>query len=215
VKYPWLGDNIESDWMRIATPMAGADRGFMYLPEVNDEVLIACEHGDVHRPHIVGALWNGKDKPPKPNSDAVGSDGKVNQRIIKTRAGHIVLLDDKQGEEQVSITSKSGHTVILNDKSGSESISIIDKTKNNKLIIDSSKNSMTINVNGDFTVEAKGKVTINSVQAMSLESKAKATVKGTAGLSLDGTSQAELKAATVSVNGSGMTEVKGGLVKIN
>ena len=50
---------------------------------------------------------------------------------------------------------------------------------------------------------------------MSLESQAKASVKGTAGLSLDGTSQAELKAAQVSVNGSGMTEVKGGIVKIN
>jgi phage protein D/phage baseplate assembly protein gpV len=215
VKYPWLGDNIESDWVRIATPMAGSARGFMYLPEVNDEVLIAFEHGDVHRPHIVGALWSSTDAPPKKNSEAVGGDGKVNQRIIKTRAGHVVLLDDKQDEEQVSITSKSGHTVILNDKGGSESISIIDKTKSNKLVIDSSKNSMTISVNGDFTVEAKGKVTINSVQAMSLESKANATVKGTTGLSLDGTSQAELKAATVSVAGQGMTEVKGGLVKIN
>ena len=215
VKYPWLDDSIESDWVRIATPMAGSARGFMYLPEVNDEVLIAFEHGDVHRPHIVGALWNGTDKPPKKNSEAVGSDGKVNQRIIQTRAGHIVLLDDKQGEEKVSITSKSGHTVILDDKSGKESISVIDKTGNNKLVIDSTKNSMTINVNGDFTVEAKGKVTINSTQAMALESKAKASVKGTAGLSLDGTSQAELKGAQVSVNGSAMTEVKGGIVKIN
>ncbi|CAG0933313.1 Actin cross-linking toxin VgrG1 [Thermoflexales bacterium] len=215
VKYPWLGDNIESDWVRISTPMAGAARGFMYLPEVNDEVLIAFEHGDVHRPHIVGALWSSTDTPPKKNSEAVGGDGKVNQRIIKTRAGHVVLLDDKEGEEKVSITSKSGHTVILDDKSGKESISVIDKTGSNKMVIDSTKKSIAFNADGDFTVVAKGKVSITSTQEMSLESQAKASVKGTAGLSLDGTSQAELKAATVTVNGSGMTEVKGGIVKIN
>ena len=215
VKYPWLGDNIESDWIRLSSPMAGSGRGFLYLPEVNDEVLIAFEHGDVHHPYIVGALWSSTDKPLKKNSEVVGSDGKVNQRLIQTRAGHVILFDDKQGEEKVSITSKSGHTVILDDKSGSESITIKDKSGNNKMVIDSTKNSMAINVNGDFTVEAKGKVSIKSTQAMALESMAKATVKGTAGLSLDGTTQAELKGAQVSVSGSAMTEVKGGIVKIN
>ena len=215
VKYPWLGDNIESDWMRIAAPMAGATRGFFYLPEVNDEVLIAFEHGDVHHPYLVGALWSNTDQPPKKNSEAVGGDGKVNQRIIKTRAGHVVLLDDKQGEEQVAITSKSGHTVILNDKGGSESITIKDKTGNNSMVIDSTRNSMAISVNGDFSVTAKGKVTIKSTMDMSLEATTKASVKGTTGLSLDGTTQAELKAANVSVAGQAMTEVKGALVKIN
>jgi phage protein D/phage baseplate assembly protein gpV len=215
VKYPWLGDNIESDWIRLASPMAGSSRGFLYLPEVNDEVLIAFEHGDVHHPYIVGALWSSTDKPLKKNSEVVGSDGKVNQRLIQTRAGHVILFDDKQGEEKVSITSKSGHTVILDDKSGSESITIKDKSGNNKMVIDSTTNSMAIAVNGDFTVNAKGKVSIKSTQAMNLESTAKATVKGTAGLSLDGTTQAELKGLQVSVNGSAMTEVKGGIVKIN
>jgi uncharacterized protein involved in type VI secretion and phage assembly len=215
VKYPWLGDNIESDWVRLSSPMAGSGRGFLFLPEINDEVLVAFEHGDVHHPYIVGALWSSTDKPFKKNSEAVGSDGKVNQRIIQTRAGHAILFDDKQGEEQISITSKSGHTVILSDKSGSESITIKDKSGNNKMVIDSTTNSMTINVNGDFTVDAKGKVSIKSVQDMSLEAKTKASVKGTTGLSLDGTTQAELKGAQVSVNGSAMTEVKGGLVKIN
>ena len=84
VKYPWLGDNIESDWIRLSSPMAGSGRGFLYLPEVNDEVLIAFEHGDVHHPYIVGALWSSTDKPLKKNSEVVGSDGKVNQRLIQT-----------------------------------------------------------------------------------------------------------------------------------
>jgi len=224
VKYPWLGANpeVESDWMRIAAPMAGAQRGFFYLPEINDEVLVAFEHGDVHRPYIVGALWSSTDKPPKKNSEAVVG-GKVNQRVLKTRQGHLIILDDKQGEEQISVTSKSGHTVILNDKSGSESITIKDKTGNNSMVIDSTKNSLAIAVNGDFTVEAKGKVTIKSTRDMTLEAQAKAGLKGTAGLNLETTAQAALKGAQVQVTGnattsissSGMTEVKGSLVKIN
>ena len=91
---------------------------------------------------------------------------------------------------------------------------IKDKTGNNKMVIDSSKNSMTINVNGDFTVEAKGKVTIKSTQAMALESQATGSVKAMQ-LTVEGTAKAEVKAPTVSVAGQAMTEVKGGIVKIN
>ena len=82
------------------------------------------------------------------------------------------------------------------------------RTKDGTLVVQVNQPDAEVSVDN-------GKVTIKSTQAMSLESQAKASVKGTAGLSLDGTSQAELKAAQVSVNGSGMTEVKGGLVKIN
>jgi phage protein D len=61
VKYPWLpkdpnGVEIESHWIRMASPMAGAQRGFQFLPEIDDEVLVAFEHGDVHRPYLIGAL---------------------------------------------------------------------------------------------------------------------------------------------------------------
>jgi phage protein D/phage baseplate assembly protein gpV len=231
VKYAWLGSDplIESHWVRIATPMAGPQRGFMCLPEVNDEVLVAFEHGDVHHPYILGALWSSTDKPPKPKSEAI-ADGKVNQRVMKTRAGHLIVLDDKQGEEQVSVTSKSGHTVILDDKSGSEKITIKDKTGNNSMIIDSASNSMAIAVNGDFTVTAKGKVEINSTAAMTIKSSAAMTLEATgnaklkgAQLAMEGVSKGELKAPMVDINGSGQTAVKssgilqiqGSLVKIN
>ncbi|MCL5995670.1 MAG: VgrG-related protein [Chloroflexi bacterium] len=217
VKYAYLGE-IESDWVRIAVPMAGAQRGFYYLPEVNDEVLIAFEHGDVHRPYIVGALWSKTDKPPIAQSEAVGGDGKIKQRVIKSTSGHIVILDDTKGAEMVTIR---------------------DKTGKNEIIIDSAKNSMTINVEGDFAVNAKGKVTINSTQDMTLDSKAKGTInsvqdmtvnskgkaniKAMTGMDLNGTGPTTLKGATIEVNGTGQTAVKGGamvqiqaaLVKIN
>jgi uncharacterized protein involved in type VI secretion and phage assembly len=202
--------------------MAGAQRGFMYLPEINDEVLVAFEHGDVHRPYVVGVLWSSTDQPPKKNSEATAS-GKVNQRVLKTRAGHLIILDDKQGEEQISITSKSGHTVILNDKSGAESITIQDKTKNNKMVIDSTKNSLTIDVAGDFAVTAKGKITLQSTMDMTLDSKAQAKFNSMGPLNIESKAPAALKGVKVdvmgntmvSINGGPMTQIQGGIVKIN
>ena len=204
VKYPWLGDQIESDWMRLATPMAGASRGFMYLPEVNDEVLVAFEHGDVHRPYIVGALWNGQDKPPLQNSEAV-ADGKVNKRIIKSRSGHVIILDDTQNAEQIVIR---------------------DKKQANEIVIESKDDKMTIKVGKDFTVEAGAKVTIKSTGEMALDSGASkmslkcgsldiqaqqsGTIKATAGLTVEGTASVTVK------NGAGAkVALTGPMVNIN
>jgi uncharacterized protein involved in type VI secretion and phage assembly len=86
VKFPWLGDNVESTWVRVVAPMGGGGRGFMYIPEIDDEVLIAFEHGDPHRPYLIGGLWNNKDKPPKSNS-AIAPNGKVDERLIQSRSG--------------------------------------------------------------------------------------------------------------------------------
>src|SRR5271170_858207 len=59
MKFPWLSDDHESDWTRMASLMAGPGRGAYFLPEVNDEVLVAFEHGDVRRPYVIGGMWNG------------------------------------------------------------------------------------------------------------------------------------------------------------
>jgi len=203
VKYAWLGE-IESDWVR----MAGAERGFYYIPEVNDEVLIAFEQGNVHHPYIIGVLWNSQNKPPKPNS-AVVQGGKVVERIIKSRSGHVVILNDTDGQEQIIIR---------------------DKTEKNEIVIDSAKNSMTIKVDGDFTVEAKGKITLKSTQDMTLDTQANSSIKAMGNLNaeatgngtvkgvqltLEGSAKSTLKGALVGVEASGVAEVKGALVKIN
>lgn len=212
VKLPWMpeGEQIESDWARIATPMAGKSMGLMILPEINDEVLVAFEHGDTARAYIVGALWNGKDKPPLATDVAVKT-GKVAQRILKTSTGHQVIFDDS------------------NDKA---SITIVDKTGANKLFFDSmkgdveikSKANMTIDVGGNLTMSAKGNIDIKATGNLSakatgsgaIESTGPMSVKSNASLGLQAAASAELKAnASVSVSSSGMTEVKGSLVKIN
>lgn len=111
VKFPWLGDNTESHWARIAAPMAGKNRGFYFLPEVDDEVLVAFEHGDMRRPYIVGALWNEKDTVVEPNNKAT-SGGKTEHRIIKTRVGHTLLFDEKRG---IFTKTQANNHLDLND----------------------------------------------------------------------------------------------------
>jgi type VI secretion system VgrG family protein len=64
VKFPW--GEFESDWARVAVPYRG---GVFFLPEVDDEVLVAFEGGDPRRPYVVGSLYNGRDRPPAPSSD--------------------------------------------------------------------------------------------------------------------------------------------------
>src|SRR6266536_1231299 len=62
LKFPWMSDTFVSDWARVLQPGAGPQRGGVVLPEVNDEVLVAFEHGDLRRPYVVGGLYNGVDQ---------------------------------------------------------------------------------------------------------------------------------------------------------
>ena len=78
VRYPWHDKPRESYWARLAVPMAGNGRGTVFIPEVGDEVLVAFEREDLRFPYVLGALWNGKDKPPLANDD-----GKNDKRIVQ------------------------------------------------------------------------------------------------------------------------------------
>ena len=92
VKFPWLDDTLESDWARIASPGAGKDRGMQWVPEIDDEVLVTFEHGDIHRPYVLGGLWNGKDKPPVDTSGDLLDSKKIKIRSLRTREGLDLIM---------------------------------------------------------------------------------------------------------------------------
>lgn len=174
VKFPWLSDVDESNWARIAAPMAGKNRGFYFLPEVDDEVLVAFEHGDVRFPYVLGALWNGQDAPPLTNSD-----GKNNTRIIQSRSGHVIQLHDEDGKE---------------------TIKIIDKSQKNSIVIDTSKNTITITTDQDITLSAsQGTIKLD---AKNVEIKSSAATKLEAGSTMDvkASGTMTVKGATVNIN---------------
>jgi uncharacterized protein involved in type VI secretion and phage assembly len=85
VHFPWLDECNETDWIRVATLMAGNGRGSFFMPEVHDEVLVAFDHGDARFPYVVGFLWNGKDQPPSKH---------IRDRILKSKNGHSIRFLD-------------------------------------------------------------------------------------------------------------------------
>ena len=160
VRFPWLSkdtERVESNWARVAAPMTGGGRGQYFLPEVDDEVLVAFEHGQIDHPFVVGSLWNGRDTAPESNAD-----GQNNNRTIKSRSGHVLRF---------------------NDKAGGETIEIIDRTGSNKIIIDSAANTITIQAQSDITIKSTtGKLTM---QANGIEMKSQLGVSVEAATSMD------------------------------
>ncbi len=174
LKFPWLSDENETDWVRIATFMAGPDRGSFFLPEVDDEVLVAFENGDLHRPYVIGMLWNGNHAPPETNSD-----GNNNIRKIRSRSGHEIIFNDDNStkQEKIEIRTKAGHRVILDDSAGGEKIEIIDMTDNNKIVIDSVQKS--INMESDMKLTIKANVIeIEGTTSLTIKSNAVLTIQG-------------------------------------
>jgi uncharacterized protein involved in type VI secretion and phage assembly len=175
VKFPWRESGDESYWARMATLMAGNDRGTYFLPEAGDEVLVAFEQGDINHPYIIGTLWNGKDKPPQSNSD-----GKNNIRSIKSRSGHEIIFDDnsEQKKERLEIRTNAGHTIILDDSSGSEKLEIKDKTGSNSIKIDSVQNTLTIESSMNLKIKSQ-MIDIEAGATMNIKAGATLTIKGT------------------------------------
>ncbi len=117
VKFPTLTEEHASYWARVVGTGAGPSRGFDCLPEVNDEVLVVFEHGNIHRPYVIGGVWNGTDAPPEKVTNSVVS-GNVRLRTFKTRTGHqLQFVEEDKGNSQkgVHIDTAYGHQVQLND----------------------------------------------------------------------------------------------------
>jgi phage baseplate assembly protein V len=103
--FPTMG-GVTSAWAPVASELAGNDRGAWFMPELNDEVLVAFDHGEFDHPYVVGFLWNGNDKPP---------DTDVKNRIIKTPGGHQLRFEDKDGAKKVILKTDGGLAITMDD----------------------------------------------------------------------------------------------------
>ena len=117
VSLPWapdLGVEPYAAWARLATLMAGNKRGTLFIPEVNDEVLVAFQGGDPGRPIVIGALWNGRNQPPP----AMDRSGRNNLKSIITRNGVTLEFSDDTGVEALSLRTPGGNKLVLKDGPG-------------------------------------------------------------------------------------------------
>lgn len=167
VKYPWHSTPSESHWARVAMPMAGKDRGAYFIPEVNDEVLVAFERGDMRFPYVVGSLWNGKEKSPAGNGD-----GKNDLRLIRTRKGHKLTFDDGN-KGLVQLELNDGKKLALDD----DGITL-DDGKGNRLTIKSRGGEMTIEAATKLTLKAP-QIAVQANAKLDLTSSGVVTMSGT------------------------------------
>lgn len=138
-----LGKEGLETWARIATLMAGNNRGTWFIPDVNDEVLVGFEGGDVRQSYVIGALWSSTSVPPET------MDGDNNRKVLRSRSGVKITLDDQSGQESFLVETPGGQKVVLKDGPGSIEIT------------DSNGNAVRFAAAG-ITVNAAAKVTINA-----------------------------------------------------
>jgi phage baseplate assembly protein V len=150
VKYPWFDDQTVSDWCRVRQLYAGGGYGTFFVPEVGDEVLVAFVHGDMRMPIVLGGLYNGTDKP------SVYRDDSTDPKLIRTKGGHQILLDDSAGKERIEIVDKQG----------------------NALVIDAVANTITLEAQSNVTVESKTGTLLLKGATVKIEASGTMTLTG-------------------------------------
>lgn len=146
VKFPWLAPQHNSNWARVASVGGGSQRGIQWLPEVNDEVLVGFELGDIHHPYIISGLWNHKDEPP---GKEVVDQGLVKKRLMVSRTGHTIILDDSEDRGAITIKDRN----------------------QNEITISTNTDNLLIKVKGDINIEAGGAISMTANSTIKLKAQ--------------------------------------------
>ena len=185
VLLPYAGVDFVTDWARVAAPGNGASRGFVWIPENKDEVLVAFHHGSVREPYVLGGLWNGQDKPPDIELDG---DGNLQARKLVSRTGQKIVFSDKSQGEGILVSSADG------------SISILVDAANKKVVITSDgSGTVEMKSGGDFTIDCKGSLKISGMGGVEISSPASTKVSGNGQLSLESGGITSVKGSQVSL----------------
>jgi len=142
---PDPGGAVIEVWARLATLMGGNNRGSWFVPDIGDEVLVGFEGGNPKRGYVLGGLWNGKDAPP----ESMDSAEKNFKKVLRSRNGVKVTLDDTDGRETLTLETPGGQTVTLKDGPGSIELK------------DANGNSIKLDTTG-ITISSAGKLTITA-----------------------------------------------------
>lgn len=133
VQFPWQEKKGEkTPWLRIVTLHTGAGKGTHIIPEIGEEVLVAYESGNAEKPYVSGALYNGAE------SSGFNREGN-DLKVIKTRSGHTILMNDSEDKMSITILDIAGNTIYLDTVKKSiiiqapETIDIICKNLNIKV----------------------------------------------------------------------------------
>jgi uncharacterized protein involved in type VI secretion and phage assembly len=148
VKFPWLGSAAGGQdvraWATLLTPYADDQQGILVMPEVGTQVVVAFEAGDLRRPYVVGACWNGREALPETPS------APNDKRLWKTRSGSLLEFDDNQAAPKITLSMKSGHLLIMDD--GAQEVKVVH----------ANGSSITIDAAGQVRVQANATVEVTA-----------------------------------------------------
>ena len=139
VQMNWQTGNMSTDWIRVMTPDGGSsdevrtNRGFVFIPEVGDHVLVGFRHGDPNRPYVMGSLFNG--------TTGAGGFAENHLKSIRTRSGHAIELDDSPSSLGITIKDNKGNYIHI-DSNGDN-------------IVVNAEKDITFNAGETFTVNCK------------------------------------------------------------
>lgn len=221
VRMNWQQGDMHTGWVRVMTPDAGksgdvsSNRGFVFIPEVGDQVLLGFRHGDPGRPYVMGSLFNGSTG---------GGGGQGNKcKSLTTRSGSSLKLDDSDGS--VTLHDKGGVSMNF-DGAGNATTT----TANNHQVYVGSQYSaniakgvstLTMDSNGVIDLSGNSKVTIK-VGASSIElTQNDISISGTTikmigdNNIITGLSNTKIDGSSANIETSGLITIKGSETDIN
>ncbi len=226
VKFPWLDDKIETYWARQSTFMSGPDRGAFFMPEVDDEVLVAFEHGDFRHPVVIGGVWNGQDKYPQkltitPKNLVIpipikDQDGKNDYRFIHSREKHILLFVDEAGKLKIVLRTQKSNEIVLDDTDGEEKIQIYDKDNDNYIELHTVEKKITMETKtGEILIKAFATITLDCKDLVTKSSATTLQDAGTSFTQKSGTTMLLDSGSTMDLKAGGTLTEKAPLIKLN
>lgn len=210
VQFQWQSGDMKTAWIRVMTPDAGksdkvgSNRGFVFIPEVGDQVMVGFRYNDPNRPFVMGSMFSG--------TTGGGGGDASRTKSLTTRSGATITLDDDEGQGKITISDPSGNIITLN---GDETITISAPTSitmNSKEINLLAEDKITIT--GDKNVNINSKEIIGVAdQLMDLSSGSDMVLSSTT--KEESHMKFKLDAQDVAINGTIKTDVKGGMVNLN
>lgn len=207
VLFPGADTTSQTGWARVVSVGGGANRGSVWIPEVNDEVLVGFEGGDARQPVVIGGLFGTAQKMPQ----TAIKDGAVQTRAMTSRLGHVIgLLDGSSNAEQAIELVLAGkqHSIHL----GKDKVTV-KVPENVPVEVTSGTASIKISGSGDITMEANN-ITLNAKQAVKIQG-AQISVEAKATLDMKAQAKAALSGGMLEMQAQGVAKVAGAMVEIN
>lgn len=217
IKVVLTDETLELPYADVTTTFANKESGTVFVPQVNDEVIVGFLDGKINDPVILGTVYNNVNKPPHV------IDEKNEIMMIKFPSGMTIEIDNKKDKSKVTLTTKKGHSVFIDDdkelaeikeKSGKTSFTVDFKNgeialkADKKISLTAGKDSLTVeNQKGVAITSSAGKLNVN-VNEVAVKAKSNLNMQANARVVVKGNGGAE-------VSSSGQTVLKGSVTQIN